>query len=68
MINGAFIRLPDGGLSLPNAVAYGRAANPTNTFNYETRFGRGANETDLPRLDLTFSANSSWREINNADF
>jgi len=68
VINGAFIRLPEGGLSLPKSVDYGRTRSPTNTFNYETRFGQGSNERERPRLDLTFSANSSWREIDNADF
>jgi hypothetical protein len=68
VINGAFILLPEGGLALPKSVAYGRTRNPNNIFNYESRFGRGSNERERPRLDLTFSANSSWREINNADF
>lgn len=68
VINGAFILLPEGGLALPKSVAYGRIRNPNNIFNYESRFGRGSNERERPRLDLTFSANSSWREINNADF
>jgi len=69
IINGAFVQLPTQFReTTPRGVYYGRARSPANTFNYETRFGRGADPNDRPPVGLTFGANVSWREISNSRF
>ncbi len=72
VVNGAFIQLPDSSkLNIPSLSYCGsdyRVSNPSKVFNYETRFGRGANSSDRPRVGLVFAGDSSWRTIGLSDF
>jgi len=75
VINGAFIQLPTtlGSTTIKlwtstTGPTYGRINNPANTFNYESRFGRGSAASNTPRVGLTFGADSSWREIASSGF
>jgi hypothetical protein len=66
VINGAFIQLPTTTKLYTSTTAptYNRINNPaTNTFNYESRFGKGSAASNTPHVGLTFGADSSWREI-----
>jgi hypothetical protein len=36
--------------------------------SYESRFGRGANFSDIPNANLMFGADSSWRQISAENF
>lgn len=69
VINGAFIQLPwafhD---EIDDPARNNRVDDPDQFFNYETRFGRGAEAGQTPKANLLFSAGSSWREIKNEHF
>jgi hypothetical protein len=70
VINGAFIQLPTN-LGMPTSTTgptYSRINNPANTFNYESRFGKGSAASNTPRVGLTFGAESSWRELASSEF
>jgi hypothetical protein len=68
VINGAFIQLPElpFKLPIPGNVSYSRNSAPTNTYNYETRYGRGSTQASRPRAGLNFGTDSSWRELRPA--
>ncbi|MDD5069674.1 MAG: hypothetical protein PHV17_03000 [Candidatus Omnitrophica bacterium] len=72
IINGAFIQLPDNSsykLPVTGSPTYGRSRTPSqNTYNYESRFGRGSKPSDRPSIGLTFGEEASWREIQNDFF
>lgn len=71
IINGAFIQLPDESQymdSVPSNARYSRYDSPDNFFNYETRYGQGADPSDRPPVGLTFGLTASWRELNNESF
>ena len=66
-ITGAFIKLPNSYREpIPGAsyASSNRVNNPSSKeFRYETRFGAGTTSGEKPAADLTFGADSSWREI-----
>jgi hypothetical protein len=71
IINGAFIQLPDTyKYTIPEDAyeAWRRYTEPTETFNYETRYGRDTDPRNRPPANLTFGIVSSWRELSNKNF
>ncbi|MCK5287947.1 MAG: hypothetical protein KAJ79_02710 [Candidatus Omnitrophica bacterium] len=67
-INGAFIELPSSErLPIPSSsyASSRRQRNPTQVYNYETRYGKNSALSDRPNVDLLFGTDSSWREVEN---
>ncbi|MFC1698638.1 hypothetical protein ACFL1I_01595 [Candidatus Omnitrophota bacterium] len=65
IINGANVQLPAEHKShTPISAEYDRTYNPSETYNYEPRYGAGVGAGFLPPVGLSFAAKGSWREIN----
>lgn len=67
-INGALIELPSSErLPIPgnSYASWGRQRNPTQVYNYETRYGKNGDLSNRPNVNLMFGTDSSWREVEN---